>query len=162
MSLSSAILEKDDLLISKLIKNGCDIHEKDNYLRTPLHYAVKFKLINYINMLLALGSKVNDQDCNGITPLHIATINGDYDSTILLLSFGANVNSQNCLGRTPLHNIVLHNVLNKNAKDEEIIKILLSMNASPDVKDIFGNRPTSYCDNKNIIDMLLCINKIYN
>ena len=55
-----------------LISNGSDVHIRDEFKRTPLHYATTNCNYESIWTLLSSNSKVDVQDKDGVTPLMTA------------------------------------------------------------------------------------------
>lgn len=44
----------------------------EQYQQTPLHYAVKYNQLGFVEMLIKWGAKTNLADANGYTPIHLA------------------------------------------------------------------------------------------
>ncbi len=55
-----------------LIDLGADIHHRDKYGATPLHFAADGKNLPSVELLLARGAKVDELDDKGFTPLEYA------------------------------------------------------------------------------------------
>ena len=82
-----------------IIKELSKISKKD--LDKKFLYAIKFKLINQIDLLIKAGANVNFQR-GKFTPLHYAIFDEDINIIKMLLDKGANVNIKNSEGETPL------------------------------------------------------------
>ena len=88
--------------ILKLIEEGANVNEKDEYEYTPLYYACRNDYKNVVSILLEKGANVNEKSKCGYTPLHCACYNGYGRIVSILLEKGANVSEKNNGGRTPL------------------------------------------------------------
>jgi ankyrin repeat protein len=76
-----------------LLDRGAKIEAKTCYGNTPLHYAVKSKIMEYTELLVKRRADVNVRNRKGITPLHLATETSRVETVKLLLKYGAYVNS---------------------------------------------------------------------
>ncbi|MEG5045844.1 ankyrin repeat domain-containing protein [Microcoleus sp. B4-C1] len=114
-------------LVQQLIKDGANVAIRDDYRRTPLHYATTKE----VAALLMLD--VNARDKSGNTPLHLAVDRGSQDIAELLIANGAGVNVRNENGQTPLYRAIAigHN---------EIAALLI--NNGTDVNNIDGSGTT--------------------
>jgi ankyrin repeat protein len=59
-------------VVPLLLKNGADIHVRDNFGRTALSYAAYVGDAARVKALLSRGMKVNEKDLDGLTPLFYA------------------------------------------------------------------------------------------
>jgi ankyrin repeat protein len=82
------------------LDKGVDVNAKDEFGRTPLHYAATKEIAE---LLIAKGADVNAKDMPGFTPLHRAARFSRYEIAKLLISKGADVNARDDDGFTPLH-----------------------------------------------------------
>ncbi|VVC27448.1 Adenine nucleotide alpha hydrolase-like domains,Ankyrin repeat-containing domain,Ankyrin repeat [Cinara cedri] len=89
--------------VEYLVKNGADLHAKDENGRTPLHYAVKESHTEIILFLIEKGVDVHAKDKNGYTPLHWAARKGYAEVVETLIAKGANVNAADNNGETALY-----------------------------------------------------------
>ncbi|KAJ8680152.1 hypothetical protein QAD02_015939 [Eretmocerus hayati] len=70
-------------VVKKLIRNGIDINTsvKSKSIRwpgyTPLHFAVKFRAVETVALLLSIGADITIQDSNQLTALHLADMTRD-------------------------------------------------------------------------------------
>jgi len=62
-----------DEAVKLLVQNDADIDAKDEYKRTPLHFAVYEGRLDTAELLIELGANVNARDWIGFTPLHYAS-----------------------------------------------------------------------------------------
>lgn len=71
--------------------------------KTPLHYAVNYKSVDAMELLLEYGADLNAADKTGMTPLHCAAMLGRRDEAAWLLDHGAEMESLDNFGDTPVH-----------------------------------------------------------
>ncbi|XP_014789065.1 serine/threonine-protein phosphatase 6 regulatory ankyrin repeat subunit B [Octopus bimaculoides] len=101
-------------IINFLIDTGADLEMRDAYDNTVLHYAVKVRQIQALEVLISRGSNVNRKNMYGLTPLNFAAYMRDEWSdgvATLLQTKGKNiieVNQRNNEGFTPLHHACTH------------------------------------------------------
>jgi len=87
---------KLDLVKNIIESNPQQIHSKDNYGRTPLHYAARGVHFEVMQYLLSKGAEVNSADTYaGISPIHSVATRGHLDALNLLIKNGAKLNIQN-------------------------------------------------------------------
>ena len=79
------------------------IPRKEQYNKTPLHYASYFGHVEICRHLLDHGAEVDSRDSLGRTPLHYSCQFGHVEVTRLLLSRGADVAAVDNRLFTPLH-----------------------------------------------------------
>ena len=102
-SIYIAALKNDTGYILNYLKEGNDLHLKDERKQTLLHLATRNKARISLQLLLQLGLDPNESDKYKDTPLHIASHMGDLEMVKLLLQYHANPNSRNDKRQTPLH-----------------------------------------------------------
>ncbi len=84
------------------------VHERNALGKTPLHYAVSYRQLDGITLLLERGADINDQDNTGMTPLHVAAMLGRLEVATNLLEQDADVLLEDIFGNTPLHLAAIH------------------------------------------------------
>lgn len=98
------------LLILIKEKYYCDVNVRDNFLATPLHFAILKQEFMNVQLLIKFGADVNAQDQMGLAPLHICIMRigqcpdnyDDYKKIVKELLFsGANRTLVNEQGHTP-------------------------------------------------------------
>ncbi|KAF9784232.1 hypothetical protein IL306_007745 [Fusarium sp. DS 682] len=81
-----------------------NVNPKDGWGWTPLMWAINYRHIRVIKLLLGHKADVNVKDKTGMTPLHFATRYGQFEIAKLILQTGrADVNISDLAGLTPLH-----------------------------------------------------------
>jgi ankyrin repeat protein len=83
------------------------VHSTNELHKTPLHYAVHYKQLDILPILLEHGADLNAKDITGLTPLHVAAIIGQRESAEWLLSQGAELEPRDNFGDTPVHTAAL-------------------------------------------------------
>ena len=109
-----------------MIKNGFDIHSRDIYDRTCLHYAVVFHNIEVMNLCVGAGISVNCVTNCGSTPLigvckfYLQTTNSISGTDIIkfLIESGADINHKNNNGDSALSIGLANN-------NSEVVNLLL-------------------------------------
>ncbi|UOX38727.1 ankyrin repeat containing protein [Finch poxvirus] len=123
-----------------------DLNIQTRNFETPLHYAIKYKNIDLIRILLDNSIKIDKSLFLHKQYLIKALKNNcSYDIIALLIKHGVSINEQDDLGKTPLH----HSVINRR---KDVIKILLNMGADINVIDDCIGSPLHYAVSRNDID----------
>jgi ankyrin repeat protein len=121
--------------VKALLKTGPDlVSGKDDFSRTPLHYAAQYGHRAVAELLLSNKAEVNAKDNYGQTPLHYAAQYGRKDVAELLLSNKADVNAITKSRVTPLHMAAQQGYL-------EMAELLLVNKAEVNAKTNFGWTP---------------------
>lgn len=71
--------------------------------KTPLHYAVSYKNMAAMELLVAHGADLDAADATGMTPLHVAAMFGRKEEAAWLLAHGAALEPRDAFGDTPVH-----------------------------------------------------------
>lgn len=157
------------------------IEVKDVKNNIALHYAIVYKNMNAINILLNAKSNPNTIDENGNNSLHLAIYTKKYEIVKLIVDFDVNINAKTAIGENALHiainyqleNIVkllIDNGIDVNSQDyhneitaltyavnlnnKNIAKILLQNNANPNIQDFIGNTAIHYVIIEEAFDIL--------
>jgi len=152
----------------------------------PLHYAILFKNVDIIELLLKYNSNVYTTDNNGLSSLHYAVKLNDEKIVNIILKKYKNINTPTRKGETALHiainyqyykitKILIDNKADVNIKNLEneftplhyaigweniqIINLLLENNVDCSIQDIYGNTPIIYSIRDNNTD---CFDLIFN
>jgi ankyrin repeat protein len=72
----------------------------------PLHIAVAYGHLRFVEPLIKAGIKINEKDDDGLAPIHIAAENGHENIITALWAGGADVDMPNSDGVTPIHTAV--------------------------------------------------------
>ena len=83
-------------VVELLLKSGADIHAKDYYGLTPLHWAAELGYTEVVALLLKHGANINARNNFGVTPLHRAANHGQTKVLELLLQHGADTEGKTC------------------------------------------------------------------
>jgi len=102
---------------------GKDVNQRDNEMRTPMHWACAGGHVDVAKILIENGADLAALDSKGNTPLHYATGYGQPDTTRLLLDSGVDVNIKNANGKTS-KDVVTLNPSNPIAKEEDLMSKL--------------------------------------
>jgi len=78
-----------------LQQNSALIDAKDEFDRTPLHWAARGAHFGVMQLLIKKGADVDAKDNARITPLHIASFYGHEEIVKLLIDKGANIDAKN-------------------------------------------------------------------
>jgi ankyrin repeat protein len=97
-----------DQLKQILQRDPASVNERDQYDRTPLHYAAIEGHIEIAEFLLSRQAEINAQDLWGKTPLFVGIVEEplilDHAPIVqFLVGKGADVNLADAVGDTPLH-----------------------------------------------------------
>ena len=145
---------------------------RDSSGSIPIHYAIKFKNITMIQMLIDAGSKLYIADDAGYNSLHIAIKTKDISIVKTITSYMQNLDAKTIKGNTALHiainyqftDIATHLIeagADPNISDDdtdftplhyavgwnniEIVDILIKHGADVNRQDFYGNTPLTYC-----------------
>lgn len=86
---------------TRLTANPSEVNARTALGKTPLHYAVTYGKLEFIDFLIIRGANVNAADHTGLTPLHVAAMLGRKAEAESLLKHGANIESRDAFGDTP-------------------------------------------------------------
>lgn len=163
LQLRSAATDGD---VDKLLRflQGASPTEKDEEDYTPLHYAAWGGCIPLVDALLANKTVlVSSRNQNGETPLHLAAGYGRLETVQKLLMAGAKVNARDNLNYTPLHRAAegqwgvtgWEGTGGRESQHEDVVRLLLSNDADPTLRDSFGRTPLDVaCDKLGIRQIL--------
>lgn len=105
--------------------------------QTPIHLAALRGHVMCVNTLLEKGANANVKNHMGQTPLHLAALAKSYECIeVLLGKANADPDVEDCDKRTAMHAAV-----GKTSRSNDIIEILISYDASINVKDQYGYTP---------------------
>lgn len=132
----------DTVAALKLIKEGADVNQIDEYGATPLMNACRWAQLPMVKLLLAHGAKVDEpKSPKGRTALMVAcAYYAGLDIISLLVDKGAKVNAKAADGITPLMLAAGNAKLN-------VVQYLLGKGASAKAKDAKGKTALDYALN---------------
>ncbi|CAL8263302.1 unnamed protein product [Merluccius merluccius] len=134
-ALHKAVKANNHAALKTLLDLGSSVNYKDSQSLTPLYHSVLVgEALACCLLLLRHGATLGCSDENGWTEMHQACRYGHLQHLEQLLLFGADISSQNATGNTGLHISALH-------KQEQCVRLLLSIGACKDVKNYRGQTP---------------------
>ncbi len=93
---------RDTTLTKYLLEHGANVHAKNRYDWTPLHYAVLFDdCIESVKHLITFNAPINAPDDELFIPLHLAVKHNNIQAIKLLIEAGADLHAKNNVGQTP-------------------------------------------------------------
>lgn len=147
-----------------------DIHDINNEI--PLHYAIKFKNVEIVKLLIKYKSNPYTIDSSSYNALHLAARSGRIDIVECITKVMTNLDAKTNKGETALHisinyqynqitKFLLEDGAEPNIADSdneftplhyavgwnntEVIELLFQKGADPNKQDIYGNIPLMYC-----------------
>uniref|UniRef100_A0A671R1U3 Ankyrin repeat and death domain-containing protein 1B-like n=1 Tax=Sinocyclocheilus anshuiensis TaxID=1608454 RepID=A0A671R1U3_9TELE len=93
----------------KLLGRGVNVNSKNVHGRTALHYAVAFRNVEAVDVLLRRRAKLDLQDKHGLTAVHLAAWFGSLESLKLLVQAGADQSIENTEGLNMMHCAAMNN-----------------------------------------------------
>ena len=163
---------------------------KDKFNNIPIHYAIFFKNLNAIDILLEANSNTNTIDENGNNSLHLAVYSKNLSICKKIIEKDVNLNSKTSIGETALHiacnfqlfdivklltefgidlnaqdynNEITALIYSVNLNDNQSSKYLLYNGADPNIQDFMGNTVCHYSiieENYEILNELINSKKI--
>lgn len=132
--------------IEDALRNGADIHARDEQGHTALHYAVYVDgdRIDLVQILINSGIDIFARDNMGRTALMQAVLGGKLECVKALIASGADVNDVSNQGGSALHAVrstKINGKLIKKTNAEEMIKILIEAGGDIHHKDDDGDTP---------------------
>jgi ankyrin repeat protein len=85
----------------RITANPAQVNARTPLGKTPLHYAVTYGNLDFIDFLVIRGANVNAADHTGLTPLHVAAMLRRIDEAESLLKHGAQLEARDAFGDTP-------------------------------------------------------------
>jgi len=141
-----SIEKKDQTGFEKFLLENADIEIQDSNGRTPLLVAAQSDNTQALSRLLEAGASPLSKDKMGQTALHLA-VNGSIKLSSLLIKAKADVNAKNVGGVTPL-------MLAAGTGKMELVKLLLSAGARPDMKDYRGRSVVDWASQEQHLDVV--------
>src|ERR1044071_4383257 len=129
-ALFEAIRAGDRAEVKTLLKNGADIHARDEAGNTPLMAAAQNADVAVLELLLKAGADVNATNQAGATALLRAATSED--KVRLLVAKGADVKARSNTGNNALI------LAARQAGNSRTVKFLLDQGVDPNVMNLFG------------------------
>ena len=123
-------------VVDRALQKGMDMEAKDQYWKSPLHWASELAHIEIVDALLSNGASADTQDCAGWTALHFAAQNGHSAVIDLFIrNTDVRINIKAFDGKTPLQLAIESNHL-------KVVSQLIKAGAAPSLETYGGS--TSY------------------
>lgn len=179
-SLITGIKKQDVDRVKFLLLASVNPNETNDEKITPLVIAAGLHSNEIVTALLDKDAKVNSQSKYNLTPLMSAAAEGETENVRTLLEYGADANMKDQNGMTPLIHAVKNKQLdsarallalkklNRDERDNtgtnallyavhngdiEMVNLLLTFGANPNVADNLGNTPLHYAAKDNNTEM---------
>ena len=134
-----------------LISHGAYVNVKEpNYQQTPLMWACRAGLAEFVSLYVLQGAHVNDADWMGWTAGHHAALNGSYEVYDSLRVGDADFDKQDNQGDTPLH-------VAGSYGNTEFTQHLLLGGADCSIQNLEGNQPSHIAARDNQLTALQAI-----
>ncbi|XP_042580540.1 ankyrin repeat and death domain-containing protein 1B isoform X2 [Cyprinus carpio] len=101
--------KRNDVECMKLLGRGVNVNSKNVHGRTALHYAVAFRNVEAVDVLLRRRAKLDLQDKHGLTAVHLAAWFGSLEILKLLVQAGADQSIENMEGLNMMHCAAMNN-----------------------------------------------------
>ena len=146
-------------MVELLISHGAEPTIADDCGMTALHRAAEKGHENTAKFLLAHNADVDALTFDGWTALHVAASEGHTNTVALLVDAGSNLDAIDHKGNTALCGAV-EDLVDKNCS-LEIVELLLSHNANPNISDEYGwtaLHAAAKVGHKELVESLLTYN----
>jgi Zn-dependent protease with chaperone function len=156
--LTIAVINNDLKEAERLIEDGADVNEKNDYDETPLlvaSYSSKEEEIDYdmTKLLLENGADPSFGDVEeDLTVLHYAVLYKDLKSIDLLLQFKADINQKDSYGESPIFQAVYND-------DVKTFEYLKNKGANLNIKNVDGLSIKEVAEEVDAVDILKFLNK---
>ena len=144
-----AARDGDTQTLRVLVDSGVNVNSRDNYGKTPLHWARDQETAE---LLIAYGADIDARDEYGHTPLHDAD-NAAVVNT--LIAHGAEVNVTDISGDTPLHQVIKFLWYTGRSELVPVIEELLAHGADCDARDDDGRTALHYAGSVALARLLI-------
>lgn len=120
-------------VVNRALRKGMDFEAKDQFWKTPLHWASEFAHTEIVDVLLFYGASADTRDHAGWTALHFAAQNGHSAVIDLLVRIpNLRISTKAFDGKTPLHLAIESNHI-------KVVSQLIEAGAAPSVETYGGN-----------------------
>ncbi|XP_055056119.2 uncharacterized protein ankdd1b isoform X1 [Misgurnus anguillicaudatus] len=141
--------KRNDVKGMKLFGRGMNVNAINVHGRTALHYAVAFKNVEAVDMLLRSRAKLDLPDKHGLTAIHLAAWFGSLEILMLLVQGGADQSIENTDGMNMVHCAAMNN-------HTDIVEYIVNdlQMGILDKEDKYGNRPFALAAAHGCVSML--------
>jgi len=140
-------IKEENIDMFKIIIARISGMSKDEYGRTPLHYAARGGKLKVVEILVKSGAQIDGQDFIGRTALHYAAERGKLKVVEILVKSGAQIDVQDRDGRTPLHYAAGGGKL-------KVVEILVKSGAQLDTQDKHGKTSLHYAAERGTLEIV--------
>ena len=152
----SAISNKDIRSVEQIVANNPKvINERNQFNRTPLHFAVENEQLEMVQVLVDAGSDVNSTALNGLTPLFSAVALGNMDIVKYLVNNGADMSQRNQQNETVLHLAIKLGFI-------DLVKYFAAKGCDMTAKNLQGQTPIVVAKAYNKTEILMFIVSWFN
>jgi ankyrin repeat protein len=148
-----AIRRENEVIVGLLLEKGANLEAQDADGRTPLAAAVRRELETIVRLLLDKGPNLETPDAKGLTALWHALLGNNAAIVALLLEKGADRETKNAEGLTPHprsttnSTLLIHDAIEHG--HEEVIRLLLTLDADVEQRDTQGHTPLAHAAIRN-------------
>ena len=130
--------DPDPAVMEALLAAGAPLEAREEYGRTPLHYATNLAAVE---VLLAAGADIAARSEDEESPLHLAAWLMRPAVVEALVAAGADIDARMADGKTPLHAAASTAAYYEPPLPEHMIQALLDAGANPTPRDAEGKTP---------------------
>ncbi|XP_051529583.1 ankyrin repeat and death domain-containing protein 1B [Myxocyprinus asiaticus] len=141
--------KKNNVESMKLLGRSVNVNAKNVHGRTALHYAVAFRNVEAVDVLLRRRAKLDLQDKHGLTAIHLAAWFGSLEILKLLVQGGADQSIENSEGMNMMHCAAMNNHTDIVAHIVDDLQM-----GELDKEDEYGNRPFALAAAHGCVRML--------
>lgn len=134
-------------VVKYLVEHGADLSVRDDVGRTPVQHCSDLKVVKY---MVEHGANVSTKDNSGVTMLHSVCCDSEHTSVALLeylLGCGLDINAKTKSGNTPLHY----------ADSVKVVKYLVNHGANINAKNSCGATPLLEAAKYMNLELVKCL-----
>ena len=135
--LHHAVIDRDQIVVEKLIRWGANVNVRDENGWTPLFTAIHSDSPELVALLLDSGADVNAITLENLAPLHLAASDGRVAIVKLLADHGALLDMRTDHGATALHIAIAR-------QHCKVVKTLIEAGADVHIQDGYRQTPVQF------------------
>ena len=136
-------------VVAFLLQSNCDVSKVNKGSRSALHTASRHGHTDIANMLIQAKADMDICDSDGNTSVLLAGKYRHYEIMKSLIHAGCNVHKRDSSGKTLFHYAAI-------SGNQELVQILVSLQAAPDIPDENGNTPIMLAIRRNHLNIVRC------